>query len=341
MTKRFGDVVAVDAVSFTIAKGTLVSLLGPSGCGKTTTLRMIAGLELPTEGQVFIGGEDVSRRSATDRDVAMVFQSYALFPHMTVADNVGFGLRIAGQSKPQARAGAEAGLVVVGLEGYGDRLPSALSGGQQQRVALARALVLEPEVLLFDEPLSNLDAKLRRKMRTDIRELQQELGFSAVYVTHDQEEAMSVSDTIIVMDHSVIVQEGPPKALYDAPVSEFVASFVGDANILAAQIVATGETHATVKVDALELALPHRGHAVGPAKLAVRPRCVHLAARPVDAGAGLAGTVRSATYLGSHMEYTVHSAAGDLFVIAGFDRTFEPGDAVDIQLADRGVVLVV
>ncbi len=212
ITKRYGDVTAVDAVSFTIEAGHLVTLLGPSGCGKTTTLRMIAGLEVPSAGKILIGGEDVTRLPPSARDVSMVFQSYALFPHMNVMENVSYGL--AGLPKPVQREKAKEGLRLVGLEGYEERLPSELSGGQQQRVACARALVLEPRVLLFDEPLSNLDAKLRRRMRDDIRELQQGLGLTSVYVTHDQEEALAVSDRIIVMNQGTIAQEGSPADLY-------------------------------------------------------------------------------------------------------------------------------
>ena len=194
VTKAYGEVQAVRNLSFAIERGKLVTLLGPSGCGKTTTLRLIAGLEMVTEGNIFIGGKEVTRLSASDRDVSMVFQSYALFPHMTVMQNVSYGLTMSRLSKPEVREKALAGLELVGLAGFGERLPSELSGGQQQRVAVARALVLEPEVLLFDEPLSNLDAKLRRRVREEIRELQQKLELTTVYVTHDQEEALAVSD---------------------------------------------------------------------------------------------------------------------------------------------------
>ena len=200
VTKVYGkDVVAVDNINLKIEAGKLVTLLGPSGCGKTTTLRMIAGLEMATKGSIFIGDSDVTLLPATDRDVSMVFQSYALFPHMSVMENVAYGLGFSGFDKSETKDRAVQGLDLVGLKGYGDRLPSELSGGQQQRVAVARALVLEPQVLLFDEPLSNLDAKLRRQVREEIREIQQNLGLTVVYVTHDQEEALAVSDEIVVM----------------------------------------------------------------------------------------------------------------------------------------------
>ena len=226
VSKHYGTVVAVDRVSFEVQAGALVTLLGPSGCGKTTTLRLIAGLEMPTSGSVFIDGDDVSRLPASARDVSMVFQSYALFPHMTVFENVSYGLSVSGVAKKEMRDRAEEGLKLVGLTGYGERLPSELSGGQQQRVAVARALVLEPTVLLFDEPLSNLDAKLRRRVREEIRELQQTLGLTTVYVTHDQEEALAVSDRIIVMRNAEIAQEGAPSELYEGPCDRFVADFI-------------------------------------------------------------------------------------------------------------------
>ena len=227
VTKAYGEVKAVRDLSFTIDHGKLVTLLGPSGCGKTTTLRLIAGLEMVTEGNVFIGDKEVTRISASDRDVSMVFQSYALFPHMTVIQNVSYGLTMSRLSKEEVSEKAQDGLNLVGLTDFSKRFPSELSGGQQQRVAVARALVLEPEVLLFDEPLSNLDAKLRRRVREEIRELQQELGLTTVYVTHDQEEALAVSDRIIVMNDAIIAQEGTPRQLYEEPENLFVSDFIG------------------------------------------------------------------------------------------------------------------
>ena len=204
-------------VSFTIEPGKLVTLLGPSGCGKTTTLRLIAGLEMATDGQILIGGNDVTNLSAAERDVSMVFQIYALFPHMSVLENVAYGPSVSGVKKDEAHAMAIDKLGLVGLKGFEKRMPSELSGGQQQRVAVARALVLEPQVLLFDEPLSNLDAKLRRRVREDIRQLQRDLNLTVAYVTHDQEEALAVSDRIIVMSNAAIAQEGSPRELYEEP----------------------------------------------------------------------------------------------------------------------------
>ena len=217
VVKKYGAVTALKKLDLSVEPGKLVTLLGPSGCGKTTTLRLIAGLEMVTEGSIHIGGEDVTHLTATYRKVSMVFQSYALFPHMTVRENVAYGLTVKSVPKAEAAEKAENGLELVGLKGFGDRLPSELSGGQQQRVAVARAIVLEPEVLLLDEPLSNLDAKLRRHVREEIRQIQQRLGLTAVYVTHDQEEAMAVSDNIIVMRNAEIAQQGSPHDLYEKP----------------------------------------------------------------------------------------------------------------------------
>ena len=263
VTKAYGEVKAVRDLSFTIDHGKLVTLLGPSGGGKTTTLRLIAGLEMVTEGNIFIGDKEVTRISASDRDVSMVFQSYALFPHMTVIQNVSYGLTMSRLSKEEVSEKAQDGLNLVGLTDFSKRFPSELSGGQQQRVAVARALVLEPEVLLFDEPLSNLDAKLRRRVREEIRELQQELGLTTVYVTHDQEEALAVSDRIIVMNDAIIAQEGTPRQLYEEPENLFVSDFIGDANLVKAKILSIENDEAEVNIGGIILKLPHRGMPVG------------------------------------------------------------------------------
>src|SRR5690349_4305567 len=295
VTKRFGDVLAVDRVSFTVAPGTLVTFLGPSGCGKTTTLRLIAGLELPSAGRIRIGDRDVTHVPAAERDVSMVFQSYALFPHMTVLENVRYGLVVSKMPRARADERARATLAAVGLSGYDARLPSELSGGQQQRVAVARALVLEPSVLLFDEPLSNLDARLRRQMREEIRELQQRLSLTVVYVTHDQSEAMAVSDRIIVMNRATIAQEGAPRELYEQPRDPFVAGFMGDANRVRGVLTQRNGTHASVALGALILSLPHRGLPEGDVEVSIRPEAISLRAAGTTP---LAGTVRKAAYLG-------------------------------------------
>lgn len=339
VTKAFGTVKAVHAVSFEIAAGELVTLLGPSGCGKTTTLRMVAGLELATAGTIYIGERNVTALPATARDVAMVFQSYALFPHMNVLDNVAYGLTVSGSKKRDAQAQALDALALVGLADYGKRLPSELSGGQQQRVAVARAVVLEPEVLLFDEPLSNLDAKLRRHVRDEVRELQQKLGITAIYVTHDQEEALAVSDRIIVMNDAVIAQIGTPRDLYERPASQFVADFIGDANLAEAQITRIDGEHAQVDAAGLQLNLPARGLQPGSALLAIRPRAIQLHAGTIQGAAEV--TINKAAYLGSHMEYQLNTPLGQLFAIdPHVDRPLAPGARAWMELAARGVTLV-
>ena len=227
---------AVNDVTLDIQPGSFVTLLGPSGCGKTTTLRMIAGFESPDAGEIYIGGEPVNALTPNKRDTAMVFQSYALFPHMNIFDNVAYGLKLRKVPKPEIQKRVFDMLRLVGLEGMENRFTNQLSGGQQQRVALARALIAEPGVLLFDEPLSNLDAKLRVYMRTEIRRIQQQFGITAIYVTHDQSEAMSISDNIIIMNKGVVAQMGTPRDIYYHPANEFVADFIGEANFLDAEI---------------------------------------------------------------------------------------------------------
>ena len=335
VTKRFGAVAAVDVVSFTIEAGHLVTLLGPSGCGKTTTLRMIAGLEVPTSGQILIGGEDVTRLPPSARDVSMVFQSYALFPHMTVVENVSFGL--AGLPKTVQREKAREGLRLVGLQGYDDRLPSELSGGQQQRVACARALVLEPRVLLFDEPLSNLDAKLRRRMRDEIRDLQQSLRLTSVYVTHDQEEALAVSDRIIVMNNGRLAQEGSPADLYERPADAFVADFMGGANLVRCDVLSWRDGLATVQIGRVTLTLPSRSE-LRDARLVIRPSAVNLASSPGEGS--LPGTIRKSTYLGSHWDYQLQTDIGELFVSQPGPITGTPGETVHLTLIPDRLALV-
>ncbi len=338
VTKRYGDVLAVNRVSFAIAPGTLVTLLGPSGCGKTTTLRLIAGLELPTLGTIRIAGRDVTHVPAAERDVSMVFQSYALFPHMDVLENVRYGLVVSGMPRTRADERARATLDTVGLRGYDARLPSELSGGQQQRVAVARALVLEPSVLLFDEPLSNLDARLRRQMRGEIRELQQRLSLTVVYVTHDKAEAMAVSDRIIVMNRATIAQEGSPRELYERPCDPFVASFMGEANRMRGVLAHRNGAQADVTLGTTTLCLPHRGLPDGDVEVSIRPESIQL--KPPGATA-LSGTIRKAAYLGSIIEYTLESTLGELFAVStAVERPFAVGDGVSIELARHGVVLI-
>ena len=320
VVKQYGQVTALKCLNMSIEPGKLVTFLGPSGCGKTTTLRLIAGLEAATSGSIIIGGHDVTHLTATYRKVSMVFQSYALFPHMSVVENVAYGLTVKNMPRREAHEKAEAGLELVGLKGYGPRLPSELSGGQQQRVAVARAIVLEPEVLLLDEPLSNLDAKLRRHVREEIRQIQQDLGLTAVYVTHDQEEAMAVSDRIIVMKNAEIAQEGTPRDLYERPNSSFIADFIGDANLVDCDVVKTEGDHSEIVVAGRKLTLPTSAHQTGTGKLVLRPHQIRLSREKLPGA--FEGVVAYAAYLGNQTQYTIEGELGELFVVTG--ETGEP-----------------
>jgi iron(III) transport system ATP-binding protein len=340
VTKRYGThVVAVDQISLDFPAGTLVTLLGPSGCGKTTTLRMIAGLEMASSGRILIGDDDVTRLPATARDVSMVFQSYALFPHMSVMQNVAYGLQVSGFSKDLVASKAHDVLRQLGLEALGSRYPNELSGGQQQRVAVARAIVLEPRVLLFDEPLSNLDAKLRRYVRQEIRDLQQSLGLTVVYVTHDQEEALAVSDTVVVMNNATIAQQGSPRALHDRPRTRFVADFIGGANVLPCEVVSVQGENATVVLGGLTLQTNRCEGVATQRHVAVRPNRVSLL--PAGSPRALEATIQKATYVGEQMEYMVHSPLGDLFVTSpDTDHPAVAGASVALAFAADDVVLL-
>lgn len=337
VTKIYGkDFVAVDNISLNVEAGALVTLLGPSGCGKTTTLRMIAGLESVNRGQILIGGADITQLPATERDVSMVFQSYALFPHKTVLENVSYGLIFSGFSKQDAATKAHEGLALVGLEHLGARYPSELSGGQQQRVAVARALVLEPQVLLFDEPLSNLDAKLRRSVRNEIRDLQQKLGLTVVYVTHDQEEALAVSDRIIVMNKGRVAQIGTPQELYETPSNLFVANFIGDSNIVDCKVESIDRGKALIALGQRRLKVDAGKLNVGAAKMVVRPEYITLHAnRTKDS---FVGEITTATYVGSKTEYQVGTDAGSFFVTLPSAATQFPAGAKIYLLVDPDMV---
>lgn len=338
VVKKYGEVTALKQLDLSIEPGKLVTLLGPSGCGKTTTLRLIAGLEMATEGRIHIGGEDVTHLTATYRAVSMVFQSYALFPHMSVRENVAYGLTVKSVPKAEAAQKAEDGLELVGLAGFGNRLPSELSGGQQQRVAVARAIVLEPEVLLLDEPLSNLDAKLRRHVREEIRQIQQRLGLTAVYVTHDQEEAMAVSDEIIVMNNAEIAQIGTPADLYNAPSSAFIADFIGDANLVPCEVESTSDDVAATNLSGLKLSVPSNSISKGPAQMVLRPHALNLT---IADQPGLKGEISYAAYLGKEMQYTVETSVGSLFVIAPVHANpFVQGDTVSVGIVETQARLV-
>ena len=298
---------AVDSINVNIKPGDFVTLLGPSGCGKTTTLRMIAGFESPDEGEIYLGDEAINELTPNKRDTAMVFQSYALFPHMNIFDNVAYGLKLRKVPKAEIRTKVFDMLKLVGLEGMENRYTNQLSGGQQQRVALARALVVEPGVLLFDEPLSNLDAKLRVYMRTEIRRIQQQIGITAIYVTHDQSEAMSISDSIIIMNRGVVAQMGTPREIYYRPNSEFVADFIGEANFLKVKVHGADAEGVTVDLNGVRFPVQRPEAAV----TAGEERTVML--RPEGIRVGESGIlpckVTLSCFMGSYQNY--HVMVGD------------------------------
>jgi ABC-type Fe3+/spermidine/putrescine transport system ATPase subunit len=304
VSKRFGPMMAVDHVSLHVAEGGFTTILGPSGCGKTTTLRMIAGFYPPDAGDVLIGGVRVNDLPPYRRQTAMVFQEYALFPHMTVFENVAYGLRMRHVPASDVRRRVAAALAMVGLSGVDGKFPARLSGGQQQRVALARALVVEPEVLLLDEPLSNLDAKLRVRVRTEIRQLQQQLGKTAIYVTHDQEEALAISDRIAVMEGGRIQQIGTPLEIYHHPANRFVADFVGLANFVEAERDGRGR----VRVGTRTFAVPDGIVGSGPVTMVLRPEALRLHGTAPERGENvLRGRVRTASFLGTLARYWVEA----------------------------------
>jgi len=307
LTRTFGkqgEVRAVDNIDLEIRQGEFITLLGPSGCGKTTTLRLIAGFEFPTAGQVILDGKVINNIPPNKRPMSMVFQSYALFPHMSVYENVAYGLKIKRMDMELIQERVEIATQLMNLVGVADRMPHQLSGGQQQRVALARALVMQPRVFLFDEPLSNLDAKLRVHMRTEIRRLQQRLGFTSVYVTHDQAEAMSLSDRVVVMNNGKIEQVGTPAEIYTRPATVFVADFIGQANFIESKVLNISKTQITFDMFGQSLAIPSAessfkfGESV---YLVIRPEAVQF----IDEGTGIEGDVMQTDYLGSRVEYEI------------------------------------
>lgn len=346
VSKRYGNdasaPLAVDSISFEVPKGSLTTILGPSGCGKTTTLRMIAGLESPSGGQILMDGKDVTTLGPAERNVSMMFQSYALFPHMNVLDNVQYGLKMSGVSKTASRQRALDSLGNVGLHAYQDRLPSELSGGQQQRVALARALVLEPAVLLFDEPLSNLDARLRREMREEIRTLQQRLQLTVAYVTHDQSEALAVSDQIVVMNEGKIAQRGTPQDMYERPRSEFVAGFMGEAMLFPA----ARNTQGQVMLGPLPIAdksprIELESKLGGALKVAVRPEAWKVHRAREGQQQCISASLLKTAYLGSFYEYTFDTPLGKIFVVSpDLENVLRIGDEVNLSLADHGVSVI-
>jgi spermidine/putrescine transport system ATP-binding protein len=333
VTKRFGAVTAVDDVSLEIGAGEFFSLLGPSGCGKTTTLRMLGGFDLPTTGRIELRGRDVTYAPPDKRPVNMVFQSYALFPHLDVADNIAFGLKRRGVDQAEIRRRTGDILEKVHLPGYEKRRTHELSGGQQQRVALARALVNEPQVLLLDEPLGALDLKLRKRLQVELKRIQMDVGITFVYVTHDQEEALTMSDRIAVMHGGRIEQVGPPEDLYDRPSTSFVADFIGTTNLLSGTIEAIAADLATIRLDSGDACVvaTHRRHVGAPVQLSIRPEAIGLV-RPSGEGQALVATVEQVAYLGAAVQYQVRTRGGlALAALAGKGGPrFDAGESIEL-----------
>jgi iron(III) transport system ATP-binding protein len=331
-----GEVTAVNDVSLDIEKGELITLLGPSGCGKTTTLRMIAGFEFPTSGRIILDNQDINQLPPHKREMSMVFQSYAIFPHLNVFENIAYGLNVQRLSKAVIKDRVDKVLGLVHLEGYGDRAPTQLSGGQQQRVALARALIMEPKVLLMDEPLSNLDAKLREEMRTEIRRIQKELNITSVYVTHDQIEAMTLSDRIVVMNQGIIEQIGTPVEIYRFPNSKFVADFIGRANFVPGEVQEKIESKLTVKSlgQVIELKnIKREFNKLQAVTLIIRPEMIRIK----KAGELFKGVIHRAVYLGDVIEYVVE-VCGQLITGLETDpyvmELFPEGEQVTVGFAE-------
>ena len=345
ISKTFGAVTVVDDFNLDVARGEFVSFLGPSGCGKTTVLRMVAGFEEPTSGQIVVGGKDVTRLKPNQRNVGMVFQAYALFPNLTVAQNVGFGLKVAGMPRPEAdrRVAEMLDLIKLPVAQYGERYPYQLSGGQQQRVALARALAPKPKLLLLDEPLSALDAKVRVSLREEIRAIQKELGITTIFVTHDQEEALSISDRIAVMYGGKAEQVGAPFEIYNRPATKFVANFVGTLNVLEGTVA--DALAGTVRVDNQELALKGKlnGSRTGDTlSVALRPEAIALAPRPGH-DSKLAGEITDVHFLGSVIRVRV-GVGGRQISLDTFNNPATPppavGDKAEISFSSGDVLVL-
>jgi putative spermidine/putrescine transport system ATP-binding protein len=346
LRKTYGDFVAVDRVSLRVDHGQFVSLLGPSGCGKTTILRMIAGLIGPESGRIMLGGDDITYRAVHRRNLGLVFQSYALFPHLTVFENIAFGLRRRRVPEPEIRTRVGQFLGLVRLDQHGERFPRELSGGQQQRVALARALVTEPGLLLLDEPLSNLDAQLRDEMRVELKRLQEELGTTTIFVTHDQREALTLSDRIAVMHRGRVEQFGTPEEIYTRPATIFVAGFVGRPNLVDGMVVAASAEAVQVRIgDARDLTAPGSRHlAAGmPVKVALRPERLRLCKPPAPGSAnGFPVTVVLKSFAGASVQYVVATDGGAEFQVevpAG-DASAQRGDRVHLAVDASEVIVI-
>ena len=335
----YGDHRVLKDVTLAIEPGEFFAFLGPSGCGKTTLLRIIAGFNRPDRGRVLLAGEDISHLPPWKRDVGMVFQSYALWPHMSVRSNVAFGLEERRLPRAEIDRRVEEALDLVGLKALADRRPSQLSGGQQQRVAVARTVAVRPKVLLLDEPLSNLDAKLRVQVRRELRDLQQRLGLTTIFVTHDQEEANTICDHIAVMNDGVVQQVGTPMALYERPANLFVASFLGTANIVAGDVVGSGADRAFRVADGVTLPIPPEAEVAPGAKLVFRPQDARI--DPGAEGASLNGTITHREFLGSAVRYGVRVGPAELTVDVPFhagDRLQEVGAPAMVTVAPRSLL---
>jgi len=327
LSKRYGELTAVADLNLSVEKGEFISLLGPSGCGKTTTLQMIAGFVEPTAGNIVLEGKDLGRTPANQRGLGMVFQNYALFPHMTAAENVAFGLEMQRVRKAERAARVADALKLVGLEHLADRYPARMSGGQQQRVALARALVIRPRILLLDEPLSNLDAKLREEMQLELRSIQRTIGTTTILVTHDQSEALALSDRIVVMNHGRVEQVAEPFCAYEVPATQFVGGFLGKANLFRPELVLhEGETRAKVG----EACIPLDGRTVPDGAIIVRPEKIRFTEASVCA---LPGRMKTRVFQGNHWLCQVDTSVGDVLVIHQNDGATIPdeGEAVHLR----------
>jgi spermidine/putrescine transport system ATP-binding protein len=337
LEKRFNEVVAVDGIDLDIPSGEFFSLLGPSGCGKTTTLRMIGGFERPDEGRILLDGQDMAQTPPHKRPVNTVFQNYALFPHLSVAENVGFGLRLQRTGKDQARGRVSEALRLVRLEGYEERRPTQLSGGQQQRVALARALVLNPSVLLLDEPLGSLDAKLRKALQIELKSIQEEVGITFIYVTHDQEEALTMSDRLAVMSNGKVVQVGPPREVYEAPATAYVADFLGVSNLMDARAEGSPDGKCRVRLGEFDLtAASGDTEADGDVKVVIRPERIEVEDGRTDGENRIPGMVERTVYLGPTMQVIVQLPEGRIVQAMipnrGEEHGFAQGTAVTLHL---------
>jgi ABC-type Fe3+/spermidine/putrescine transport system ATPase subunit len=341
ISKRFGSTVAAEGISLDVLEGKFTTLLGPSGCGKTTTLRIIAGIYSPDSGDVFISGQRVTDLPPQKRNTAMVFQEYALFPHMNVYENIGYGLKRRGTPKAQIREKVRWVQEFLGLRDLDKHSINQLSGGQQQRVALARALVLEPSVLLLDEPLSNLDAKIRIKIRTELRQIQQSLGKTTIYVTHDQEEALSISDHIALMDRGRIIQVGTPEEIYYRPVNSFAADFIGNANFVDGTVLEVSEGSVFVDSEFGRLAarsFDTRFKAGEKIRLVIRPESLSLSPGPRGGESDLEGVIKTSSFMGGLTRYWVQLKSGEWIVDVPSAASISPGQKrVWVHLSPEGI----